>query len=63
MLFFSDLEELNGKLARLAAEPETRMRAASALRHRYFELFNERNVAAHLLAVLNDARAPEEMPW
>jgi Glycosyl transferases group 1 len=63
MLFFSDLEELTGKLARLAAEPETRMRAASALRSRYFELFNERNVAAHLLAVLTEQRAPEEMPW
>jgi hypothetical protein len=63
MLFFSNLDELTEKLARLRAEPDLRMRMASVSRSRYFEKFNERNVAAHLLAVLNGARSPEEMPW
>jgi glycosyltransferase involved in cell wall biosynthesis len=63
MLFFSSFEELVERLARLAAEPDLRMRMASAFRSRYFEKFNERNVAAHLLAVLTAERAPEDMPW
>lgn len=63
LLFFSDLDELIDKLARLIAEPDTRMRMASAGRKRYLDIFNERSVAAHLLAVLSGARAPEEMPW
>lgn len=63
MLFFSGFDELTEKLARLAAEPETRMAMASTSRRRYFELFNERNVAAHLLAVLNGERPPEAMLW
>jgi hypothetical protein len=63
MLFFSEFAELVEKLGRLAAEPEARMRMAAAGRSRYLEKFNERNVAAHLLAVLTGARAPEELPW
>lgn len=63
MLFFSEFGELTEKLAQLAADPDARMRMASALRGRYLEKFNERNVAAHLLAVLAGERAPEEMPW
>ena len=63
MLFFSSFEELTEKLARLTAEPDLRMRMAFAMRARYFEKFNERNVAAHLLAVLNGELAPDYMPW
>lgn len=63
MLFFSDFGELAEKLARLKAEPATRMRMASASRARYLEKFNERSVAAHLLAVLTGERPPEAMPW
>jgi hypothetical protein len=63
MLFFSDFAELTEKLARLIAEPAVRMRMASASRQRYFEKFNERNVAAHLLAVLSGERTPQAMPW
>jgi hypothetical protein len=63
MLFFSNFEELTEKLARLSAEPDTRMAMASALRGHYLEKFNERNVAAHLLAVLSGDRAAEAMPW
>jgi hypothetical protein len=63
MLFFSTLDELVEKLGRLAAEPQTRMQAARSGRARYLEKFNERRVAQHLLAVLFEERAPEEMPW
>jgi glycosyltransferase involved in cell wall biosynthesis len=63
MVFFSGFEELTEKLARLAAEPETRMRMGAAGRARYLKKFNERAVAAHLLAVLCGSRAPEAMPW
>lgn len=63
MLFFATQEELEEKLARLTAEPETRMRMAEAGRARYFARFNEQAVAAHLVAVLLGERAPEDMPW
>ena len=63
MLFFSSLDELTEGLGRLAVDPQGRMRMAAAGRARYFEKFNERSVAAHLLAVLTGERAPEEMPW
>ena len=63
MLFFSSLDELTERLGRLASDSQARMRMGAAGRTRYFEKFNERSVAAHLLAVLNGERAPEEMPW
>ena len=63
MLFFSSVEELCDKLAHLALDRDTRMRMGTAGRARYMERFNERAVAAHLLAVLTGARPPEDMPW
>ncbi len=63
MLFFSSFDELTERLARLIAEPDRRMQMAAASRSRYFERFNERKIAAHLLAVLGGARAPRDMPW
>ena len=63
MLFFASLDELAEKLSRLAAEPQTRMAMAERGRARYFEKFNERKVASHLVAVLTGMRAAEDMPW
>lgn len=63
MLFFSSLEELEEKLARLTADTQLRMRMASAGRARYFARFNERAVAAHMVAVIMQERPPEDMPW
>ncbi len=63
MLFFASQEELEEKLARLKAEPATRMRMATAGRARYFARFNERAVAAHMIAVLTQQCSPEDMPW
>lgn len=63
MLFFSSLEELDEKLACLISDPQKRMRMAAAGRNRYFARFNERAVAAHIVAVLMQERQPEDMPW
>jgi hypothetical protein len=63
MLFFSDVNELIGKLDRLNIERDVRMRMATAGRKRYLDMFNEQKVATHILAVLTETRAPEEMPW
>lgn len=63
MLFFSSIDELVEGIARLAADPRTRMRMASNGRSIYLEKFNERRVAAHLLSVLWNETAPEDMPW
>ncbi|MFT8676581.1 glycosyltransferase [Acetobacter sp.] len=63
MLFFSTIDELSEKLAHLAQDRNARMRMGTAGRARYMERFNERAVAAHLLAVLTGARPPEDMPW
>lgn len=63
MLFFGSLGDLAEKLTRLSRDPKTRMAMARAGRARYLEKFNERAVAAHLLAVLMGERAPQDMPW
>lgn len=63
MLFFSSIEELEEKLARLTSDPQLRMRMAQAGRAQYFARFNERAVAAHMVAVLTQQRPPEDMPW
>jgi hypothetical protein len=63
MVFFSSIDELVEKIARLSADITARMRLAEAGRAKYVAKFNERAVAGHLLAVLLGEAAPEEMNW
>lgn len=63
MLFFSSIDELVEKIARLSRDPKERMKMGSAGRRRYCDIFNEKSVAAHILDVLMESSSPEDMPW
>lgn len=52
MVFFSSLDELAEKVARLSADTVERQRLAAAGRTRYYGLFNEQLVAAYVLDVI-----------
>ncbi len=63
MGFFSSFDELVDVVARLIGDPARRRAVAAAGRARYLALFNERAVAARLLAILTGAADQDALPW
>jgi hypothetical protein len=63
MGFFASIDELVALIARLTADPVRRRAVATAGRARYHALFNERAVAARMIAVLFGEADPDGVPW
>ena len=62
-VYFSSIEELREKIARLTADPAYRRNVAAAGRARYDALFNERIVARYVVDVAFDRCEPKATPW
>jgi hypothetical protein len=62
-VYFSTLDELLEKVARLAGDSAYRRQVATAGRARYEALFNERIVAAYILDVAFGRCDPLAIPW
>ena len=63
MVFFDSLDGLAASVASLIADPQRRMRIASAGRARYHALFNEQIVAGYMLDVAFDRMDPSAFTW
>jgi hypothetical protein len=63
MVFFDSVDGLVEAIRALVADPERRMRIATAGRARYHALFNERIVAAYMLDVALDRLDPSAYGW
>ncbi len=62
-VYFSSIEELREKIARLTADSAYRRNVAAAGRARYDALFNERIVARYVVDVAFDRCEPKATPW
>jgi hypothetical protein len=62
-VYFSSIEELLEKTARLTADSAYRREVAAAGRARYDALFNERVVARYVVDVAFDRCEPKAIPW
>jgi hypothetical protein len=63
MVFFDSVEHLAGELRDLINDQPRRQAIAAAGRARYFELFNEREIARYILDVAFDRHDPSCYEW